>query len=324
MAIKFTFRINTPYAIKLEEKQDYEYHFHFSDMDDFYLMFIYDSDVDTEDKNFCKSIWISGIYKNINYEDFELRKTRVARNRDDDVYSVKLPEREKNEIFLKVKEKLNNILCYLRSKTNIFCIEPIAFTGIGNEYGESIDYNFYSTNADISPNAWESTSINFKVKEIPVHENIFEGFDPSVNYNEPKRIYIKKAEKAIYEGNYDQFIVYASIAVEAFADKYIGGIISKRSEDIVLDAIMNINYDYLNKYYNILLKYLLGKSLKEEKQSNYTYLKRMYTLRNALMHVGEITPKDLKKCGLSKLDYDECSAILSSIEDTFIWMEGLI
>lgn len=324
MSVMFSIKINMPYSIKLKEDMDYKFDFEYPDTKNFHIEFWKNEDSQDEDHIKCNSIWVSGIYNNIDYTKFKLDDAVCVLNKDEKVYCVKMPETERKEVFSHVREKVNNILSYLREQTNILCIAPLMMLDIGYDDGESIEYCFYSPNAKLTSKMayWESHI--FRIEERQLDENIFNGFDCNINYNEPKRLYIRRAEKAIYEGDYDQFIVYASIAVEAFADKYINEITKGKSKDIVLNAINKTNSDYLNKYYNILLKYLLGKSLIEEKENNYTLIKRMYKLRNALMHTGEITQNDLTNSGLSNLGYSECNSILESIKDTFSWMESLI
>lgn len=82
----------------------------------------------------------------------------------------------------------------------------------------------------------------------------------------------------------------------------------------------------MDQYYNVLLKYLKGKSLQELNNSAFTYIKRMYTLRNAIMHKGTIDEVTLKKAGLShlnSLNFEECKKIIDNVKRSFSLISNL-
>ena len=103
--------------------------------------------------------------------------------------------------------------------------------------------------------------------------------------------------------------------MEAFIKKYIYSKASK--EDIVFEKLSSINYKYIDLYYNVLLKYLKGKSLKELNQECYNSLISMYELRNSIIHYGYIKKKALERAKLDNVNFNICEKTLKNIKTTF-------
>ncbi|MBU3157729.1 hypothetical protein LL037_25635 (plasmid) [Clostridium estertheticum] len=238
---------------------------------------------------------------------------------------IKLPLEEISSIFSSVNKRLEKILNYLRNKSNMFWIEAFPIKPISYCFGNEIEFNFYSPNAKLSSNVkrviqytdYYMLSNTFE-KINYVNNDTFNDFNANNTEVQTYSLYLNKAEKSLYERCYEDFIIYCSISVESFIRRYIGKL--EPEGDIVFNRISSSTYDYLDQYYNVLLKYLKGKSLKELDEKAFTHLKRMYNLRNSLMHNGDIDELALKKVGLSPLTYinfKECKKILDSAKKSF-------
>ena len=327
--------IKLPYIIRLDEEKDYKFQFQFEDFEMFCLEMRHndDSDYDIYDENCsvnsCKNIRIEAIYKYCDYTKYKNHRIPYT-NQDINEFTVELPPDEVRRIFNSVNKKLDEIINYLRKKTNMFWIEEIPVNLITYCFGREIEFNFYSPNARLSKVYRQTKKItnyymesDFEgVKEV--NDNIFDSFDANENYYNTADYYLNKSEKSLYERNYEEFIIYCSISVESFIKNYIEKI--KPNKDIVYGKLASLRYDYIDKYYNVLLKYLKGKSLKELNEGAFTHLKNMYTLRNEIMHKGIIDKDALKNAGLSHLEYinfNECEKILKSIKKSFSLINDL-
>lgn len=322
MAIKYSIQMTIPYVIKLKEEKVYSFKFKIEGFQEFNIEFLNNSEWN-EDSSECKIIVLTGIYDNIEYELYTLEEATVVTNRAENVYEVTIPRTLEDELFREVSKGLNNILGYLRDELNMFWIEHLKIGKFGYNFMPAIEYNLYSPNAQLSTNCTCYKQYTYDFGEGVLEENTFEQFDNTKEYNEPKYMYLKKSQRAIFEGNYEEFIIYASISVEAFIDKYIGEKSVANNDDIIFKALSNINNDYINKYYNLLLHHFTGKSLQKNRPNSYTHIKRLYKLRNALMHSGKITSDDLRNNGIVILDDKECKKMLESIIDTFSWLNNL-
>lgn len=326
MSIKVEMFVKLPYLIKLKEEKDYKFSFEFNEFNMFNLDIFYNDEENEEifnenyPSNSSYNIHIEAIYKNIDYSIF---KKINFHGFDDGEYEIDLPEAQEKEIFEVINKKMEIILSYLRKKTNMFWIESVSIERIGFYNDNKIDFNFYSPNTKLIKNVKyvKSYSNDYRLNYsdiIEVNDNIFNEFDSNKKYIEKYELYLNKAEKCLYEREYEDFIIYSSISVESFIRRYVSNI--EPDKDIVYNRISSSNYDYLDQYYNVILKYLKGTSLKEKDESTYMYLKRMYNLRNSIMHKGFIDKDALKKAGLShleKLNIKECESILEGIKKAF-------
>ncbi|KNF07835.1 hypothetical protein CLPU_11c00030 [Gottschalkia purinilytica] len=346
MSIKIELFLELPYIIKLKEDKDYIFSFNFDDFEIYNLKIIhnnYSGDEIYNEKNPENSsshLQIEAVYKHCNYKnyDIEFKEYTLFNNKDDldgikvkEEYIVKLPKTEQIKVFNAVNIRLNQILNFLNEKSNMFWIKPIPINPISECIGNGIEFNFYSPECDLSSNFKETiryndhymTDIKFK-KVTEVNDEFFNSFNVTNEINKKYVIYLNKARIALFEADYEDFIIYCSISVEAFIRQYICELAPE--DDIIYNRLSNLNYDYLDQYYNILLKYLKGKSLKELEPKSYTFLKRMYSLRNAIMHRGHIDNKTLAKSGLShleKINFEECKKILDHVEKSFILIKEL-
>lgn len=328
MSIKVKMFIKLPYIIKLNEGKDYKFSFTFDEFEMFDLIMINNEDnEDNEDYplNSCSNIVIEAIYKECDYLDYKKRRISSV-DKSINEYIIELPEREINNIFNVVNIRIQEILNYLRNKSNMFWIESFPVKPICYSFGNEIEFNFYSPNAKLSNNIKQTIKYtdyyitSNSLNEInSVKDDIFTNFNDNKNNVEMFSLYLNKAEKSLYERDFEDFIIYCSISVESFIRRYIG--LLEPNGDIIFNRISASNYDYLDQYYNVLLKYLKGKSLKELDGSAFTHLKRMYNLRNSIMHNGIINDVVLKKVGLSHLsciNFEECKKILYNAKKSFL------
>ncbi|MFL0251162.1 hypothetical protein ACJDT4_12065 [Clostridium neuense] len=332
MSIKVEMFIKLPYIIKLNEEKDYRFSFQFNEFEMFDLEMRF-NDENNEDiykaeypPCSCSNIRIEAIYKNCNYLDYE-KRTTFRGDKNINEFIVELPFKETNNIFNVVNKKLEKILSYLRNKSNMFWIEQPPIRPISYCFGNEIEFNFYSPNTKLFKCVKEIKQytdyymISDSLEKISnVDNDIFNGFKDD-GVEEKFNLYLSKAEKSLYERSYEDFIIYCSIAVEAFIRRYIGKLEPK--DDIIFNRISVSNYDYLDQYYNVLLKYIKGKSLIELDENAFYHLKRMYKLRNAIMHNGIVDESALKKAGLNKLDFKECKNILDSAKKSFLIISKL-
>ncbi len=333
MSIKVQMFIKLPYILKLEESKDYLYSFTFEEFEMFKLELRFNDEEDEElyntnyPDNSCSNIRVEAIYKNCNYLDYKLNRIPYADETINE-YTVDIPFQKTKEIFGVINDKVNQILDYLRVKTNMFWIEDLPINPVGYYLGSEIEFRFYSPNARLTKSFKDIISytdyymISKKLNGISnVDSNIFEGFEINNEYSENYNIFLNKAEKVLYENKFEDFIIYCSISVESFIRRYIAKI--EPVGDIVFNHISKSNYGYLNLYYNILLKYLKGKSLKELDEGVFTLLTRMYNLRNSLMHNGSIDEDALNKVGLDVINFEECKKILDSAKKGFKLINNL-
>lgn len=332
MSIKVEMFVKLPYIIKLKEDKDYIFTFKFDDFEMFCLEMRHNDESNDEiyDEryygNSCENIRIEAIFNNLDYSIYnsDINPNRAIENQE---YQINLPLKETRIVFNEVNKRLNQITSYLRNETNIFWIENIHINPIAYSFGTEIQFNFYSPNTRMLKLCKETRNyteyyMNDGYRGIKeVDEKVFDNLDTEGNYVSVPFDYLNKSQKSLYDRNYEDFIINCSISVESFIRGYIGQI--EPENDIVYNKLSALNHNYLDKYYNILLKYLKGKSLNELDEASYTHLKRMYSLRNAIMHKGYIDEKDLKKVGLEKLTFQELNSILESAQKCYKLISSL-
>lgn len=319
MGIKAKIFIKLPYIINLEEKKDYKFSFEFDEFDIFNLEIKFNSEEDEDiyEKDYpinsSKNIEIHALYINFNHLEYQVKNDG----------EIEIPQKQQNYIFNLISKKLTEILNYLKEETNMFWIEDININDSYYNEATKVEFNFYSPDTDLNKCIRKTYSIsdyymiNNSIMDISsLNDNIFNEFIERKEVEIYKN-YLRKAQKSLYERDFENFIIYSAISVESYIENYIEKIRTESENDIIFTALNNINNNYIHLKYNTLLKYLKGKSLKELKQSNFDFLKRMYTLRNGLMHQGRIDEKVLKKAGIDNINFDECSKILNAIQDSF-------
>lgn len=278
-------------------------------------------------ENSCKNMRIEAIYKDCDYSKY-IKKRRLYINKDE--FQVELPPEEADKIFNAINKKFEKIISYLRNETNMFWMETIPISRIAYCLGKEIEHYFYSPNTELRKGCKITQTVsNYYMEEDyaeikKVNDDIFEGFVEKVDHFDISKYYLNKAEKALHEDDYDNFIIYCSISVESFIKIYIGKL--EPTDDSIYKKLSKNRHNYIKKYYNILLKYLKGKSLNELDKAAYQHLTRMYRLRNSIMHKGIIDKAALKKSGLSYLEhinYKECEKILHNVKKSFCLIKEL-
>lgn len=323
MSIKLVCEINLPYSIKLAEEENYVFKFDMHEFDFFEIVFLFnnpdDSDlyIDVLPDKYCKNIKVTAILREYNASDYPIIH-------DHGLHRVELPEDIENEIFLKVNKKINEILKYIKIKTNMFWIENLPLNPISNGLGVGTTFMFYTANTKLRRTFKERRRF---CDDFMIHANfddvkrldssIFDEFDednlPNIYTYYNKFIY--KAKLFLFEAQYEDFIINLAIACESFIRHYIYNI--KPENDIVVKRLESTNFKYIDLYYNVLLKYLKGKSLKEIKEDLYNNLTIIYKLRNDIMHRGYINSDSLQKAGISKLDINEGEKIIQKVLEAF-------
>ncbi|MER0279670.1 hypothetical protein ABRY18_05670 [Clostridioides difficile] len=324
MSIKVKVWAKLPYIIKLEEEKDYEFSFLFDDFDLFKLNMRFNDENDfliynnEYPGNVCQHIELEVIYK---YVDYTKYKTTKCISSDDNYFVVEVPLDKTTEIFGCMNKRLNEILNFLREKSNMFWIDEFNLTHINYHSENEVRFNFYSPNVNLSSvinsfiecTDYYMISKNFKTNNVG--EDTFKNFDSNKIKMNVFNEYIDKAEKALYEYNYENFIMYCGISVESFIKQHTYKLANK--DDIVYNRLKKQSSYYIDLYYNVLLKYLTGKSLEEIDRKSYKCLVRLYSLRNSLMHEGIIDKRALEKADIIKLDFSECYEILDSAKTSF-------
>lgn len=116
---------------------------------------------------------------------------------------------------------------------------------------------------------------------IPIDKSIINECDNLVVTRYPWRNFVNKAKIALFESEFNEFIIYCSIAAESFIKQITTPDIYGVEKDIVLKKLIKTgNNKVVDSYYNVILKYLFGKSLNEVNQELY---KSMDTISNFVM-----------------------------------------
>lgn len=80
----------------------------------------------------------------------------------------------------------------------------------------------------------------------------------------------------------------------------------------------------VDTYYNVILKYLFGKSLLEIDESLDNNLVIIFKLRNDLMHIGELNSKSYKKVGFKELNHEACEIIIEKLQEVIFSTSKMI
>lgn len=328
MGVKARLYLQLPYAIQLKQEKDYVYQFHFENFRDFEVKFYFNDDSNEElynrnyGNNFCANIRIIATYNLLNSEQYE--KTKAVEKNDEE-YAIILPAEDKELLLNEINQALDKLFRSLRATTGMFWAEDIKIAADSYLNNNILRYFFYSPNRRLVDNICETIQHELFYASIQdVHQmddSTFEHFEAntvSISYLDK---FLNKAKISIYQKDFYNFVIYICISAESFIQEYIGQI--EPSNDIVYNKLTSNNYDYLDLYYNVLLKYLKGRSLSEIYQTGYTYLKRAYKLRNSIMHRGKLDQEALQKAGIAKLDVAECERILEAFERSKAEIENL-
>lgn len=328
MSIKVEMFIQLPYVINLKEGKNYKFKFNFDEFQEFLLEFRFndESENDIYDENYqndqSKNIRVEAVYSDCNYLNYEREKSLYNSENNENAFIINLPLEETNKIFKNINNRVNQILSFLCKKSNMFWIEAISIKSISTHYDNAVKFNFYSPNTILrsSFKKLRAYSKDYMVSgdiEVinRVNDDLFKTFDIKDSVLDTYNIYLNKAKKSMYEENYEEFLIYCAISTESFIKEYITKLEPKN--DIIYNKLSRLNSNYLDKYYNLLLKHVKGYSLQEMDEACFTILKRMYKLRSSVMHNGKIDSNSLEKVGLSHLEslnFEESKKILDSIE----------
>ncbi len=330
MGIKLRMYIELPYAIQLDSKKNYSFDFNFAKFETFSMEFIRNIG-DTEggynpnfSEDFCLRVKIIAVFKELEYNNYPCKRIPYADTRINE-YTVELPKRETKLVFLEVNKVLDRIFSYVRKKTGMFWVDNISITPINFLHNTIIRYSFYSTNASLSDSFVHTISYSSFFMETDavdkIKENTFDDFESYSAELPHYEKYLDKARISLHEKIYENFIIYLSIVVEAFIREYVGKLALEN--DIIYDRLTSRSDNYLDLYYNVLLKYFKGKSLNELHPDSYTLMKRMYNLRNGLMHNDKIDEKVLRKAGIKKIDFKECKKMLEAFKKAYDTINNL-
>lgn len=330
MGIKLRMYIELPYAIQLDSKKNYSFDFNFTKFEAFSIEFICNIDGTEEGYNpnfsedFCLRMKIIAVFKELEYNNYPCERIPYADTSINE-YLVELPKRETKLVFSEVNKAMSKIFSYVRKRTGMFWVDNIPIIPINFLHNTIICYSFYSTNARLSDgfvHTISHSSLFMETNEVEkIRESTFDDFELYSADPPQYEKYLDKAKISLYESAYEDFIIYLSIAVEAFIREYIGKLASEN--DIVYRKLTGRNNNYLDLYYNVLLKYLKGKSLNELHPDSYTLMKRMYGLRNGLMHNGKIDEEALRKAGIQKIDFKECERMLEAFKKAYDTINSL-
>ena len=334
MSIKIQCRVGLPYIIRLKDAKDYEREFNFSEFS-FFKMTLLFNDAEYEsiysenyDKKSCQFMQIEAISDKYHYQNYKVNKIMkklvgetTFQEYEHDVEDV--PEEVEMDIMKDISPRINEIIDYIKEKSGMFWLSPISINPTSDMLGIFTDYFFYAPNAKIDREMRKTitTIDNYMEAGSGVSANkIYDKFfDDYEDFEKDKyRIshqFLEKAKTALYESKINEAIIYGAIAQESFISKYIED--NAPESDIIYKKLHGINGHLMDLKYNVILKYLKNKSLKEINQSYWNTIQNLYKLRNALMHSGEITPEFLEKNGFASLNFNEIKKALKNVENAF-------
>lgn len=232
---------------------------------------------------------------------------------------VDVPEEETKNILSKVIECVNKITAFIAFKSRAFWIEEIPSNLAAFNSHSFFSYNFYSPESTINPHGTSSRTYSDLYQQtfnndLVLNESYFKDFVSDKTYVDVYNKYINKCKKSLLEHKFEEVIIYGSIALEAFIEMFYSFI--NLEGDIVYNTLNSLNRDYIDIKFNVMLKHVYKKSLKEMSETDYTLIKRLYKIRNVLMHTGRLNKESLKKAGIKELNYNECVKIINSIQSS--------
>ncbi|MDD1504745.1 hypothetical protein PVA17_18540 [Lysinibacillus sp. CNPSo 3705] len=321
MSIKFQCRIELPYIIRLNEAKDYEKDFYFPEFEKFHLRLLF-NDIDyyniyndKYEESVCKFILIEVISKNYNYKDYRVNKItkKIEGEQIECEESVAdVPDDVAREIMSEISIRLNHVLRFIRENTKMFWIEEIPINRINKMVGIFSSFYFYAPTYELDRNMrYNITFLDTYIDQVEsekVDDNFFENFNVEENEYTISFQFLDKAQSALYDSKFKDVIIFASIAQESFISKFIEDI--SIEGDIVFDKLNSIFSKLMDLKYNVILKCLKSRSLKEINSEYWNSINSVYKLRNDIMHTGVL--KDESKLSFEKLDKD-----LSNIRKAF-------
>lgn len=313
MSIKFQCRFELPYLIRLNEAKDYEKDFYFPEFEKFHLRLLF-NDINYKniynsnyEENVCKFILIEVISKNYNYKDYKVNKiTKIIEGEkiecEESVTDV--PYEVTREIMSEISIRLNRILRFIRENTRMFWIEEIPINRTNKMVGIFSSFNFYAPTYELDRKMrYYTTFLDTYIDHVEsekIDDNFFENFNVEDNKYTTSFQFLDKAQLALYDSRLKDAIIFASIAQESFITKLIED--NAIEGDVVFDRLNNIYSKLMDLKYNVILKYLKSRSLREINFEYWNSIDSVYKLRNQIMHSGVL--KDESKLSFEKLDKD--------------------
>ncbi|MFF0828700.1 hypothetical protein ACFYU8_18155 [Brevibacillus sp. NPDC003359] len=325
MSIKMQCRIKLPYVIRLKEPKDYEEMFSFPEFELFKLTLLF-NDVkyesiynDDHAIESCKNIQIEVITPDYDYKKYSVGTIII--NSEEVEYNVDdVPDQVEVDIMCKIALRLNEILDYIKESTKMFWITDIPINPVSEMIGEFTSFYFYAPTANPRREmTYQITTMdNYmesgvgKIASGKVYDNLLPGFHQFQPDNYRLSIqFIEKALHGLYSGSFYDAIIFAAIAQESFITKYIDD--NANREDIIFKKLNEINGHLMDLKYNVMLKYIKGKSLIEIDPALYSAVLSVYKLRNSIMHTGKITNENLQEAGIPSLDFEQVNRLIKSV-----------
>lgn len=282
--------------------------------------------LDDFEENSCQFIQLEIITSKFNYNDYNVNKRTkiVDKNKITEDYDVdEVPEAVEFEIMQDIAPRVNEIIKYIREKSKMFWLDNISINPTSKMLGVFTDYYFYAPDAVLDKcmkrtittidNYMESDS---GVGGSKIYDSFFDEFD---TYEEDKYSisyqFMDKAKSALYDLRINEAIIFAAIAQESFITKYIED--NSPVSDIVLDKLNEINGQLMDLKFNVILKHIKGKSLRELNDSSWNTILGVYKLRNGIMHSGKVTDDQLSASGFPNLEFETIKSALKRIEKAF-------
>lgn len=338
MSIKIQCRLRLPYIIRLKEAKDYTKEFTFPEFSFFKITFLFNDeeyeDIYEDDYNAesCLFVQLEIVSEDYNYQDYtvETIKRSVSgvvgyfENTVDDV-----PEEVEEALMQAIAPRFNEIIDFIREKSGMFWLQHIPINPDSKMIGIRTDYFFYAPNA-IVPREMKyviTTIDNYmepgsKVGRGKIYDTIFNDYETrEENQYIVSDQFLAKAKTALRESKLYDSIIFAAVAQESFISKYIED--NAKESDIVYKKLTSLNGQLMELKYNVILKYIKGKSLPEINQSYYDTIRGIYQLRNAIMHSGVITEENIGATPFSKVDFSLIEKALRTIEKAFAEIKKL-
>lgn len=319
MSLKVLCRIKLPYIIRLQKSKTYTVSLdECPEFSMFNISFYPNGEVlgverDREyDDDVCTFLEVEAVIKKFDYNSY-----KAAPDVDYTLYDV--PNDDRSSIFEIVKERLNDFLKYLQNTSNMFWIEGLSINPISGVIGIGTEFSFLKPDQIVYPSTryWVAVRDNYMVGVNsntikPISDELLERYNTSYLVNQIWSDYLLKACKAMYQSEYENFIIYCAISAESFIKQLTQ---LNFENDIVLQKLVEAGKNQMvDTYFKVIVKYLYGKNLLEIEECLYENLMRIFKLRNEIMHRGILDEQALQKAGLLEINFKVCESILERLE----------
>lgn len=242
---------------------------------------------------------------------------------------MNVPEQVEMAIMKEISPRVNQIIKFIREKSKMFWLEDVSINPTSDMLGVFTMYYFYAPTAKLDKymkhsittidNYMESDS---GVGGSKIYDSFFDDFETFVKSKYSTSFqFLDKAKASLYDLRIYEAIIFAAIAEESFITKYIED--NAPQNDIIFNKLNEINGNLMDLKYNVIFKYLKGKSLIEINQSYWNAVLGIYKLRNFIMHTGEISSEQIQKAGFTDIKFATIERTLKSIEKAFLEIEKL-